>query len=95
LTGFLIHPEKDIFSCSSSFIGDTLPNWDFKKRCQRTYYSSAYSFSTKILYFSIFSGFFPPRSEEIVNVLNKISGYKWPLCRYNKLMLRMLFRGRL
>lgn len=26
---FFIHPEKGIFSCSSSFIGDKPPNWGF------------------------------------------------------------------
>lgn len=26
---FFIHLEKGIFSCSSSFIGDKPPNWDF------------------------------------------------------------------
>lgn len=44
---FFIHPEKGIFSCSSSFIGDKpLPGillMNLLKRCQRKYYSFPYS----------------------------------------------------
>lgn len=72
-----IHPEKVIFSCSSSFIGHKPSNWDFtnelvKEVPENILLLPSFFFSTEALYFRIFSGiFFPPRSKEFVNVLNK------------------------
>lgn len=86
LTAFLLHLEKDTFSCSSSFIGDKPPPWDFtnelvKEVPKNIFLLSLFFLHQNPLLQNFFRIFFLPRSEECVNILNKIFGYLQPLCK--------------
>lgn len=93
---FFIHPEKVIFSCGSSFIGDKPSTWDFTNELAKEVpknillLSLASCSPRKALYFRFFSGFFfLSRSEEVVNDLNKLSGQIQLRCKWNNLMWRV------
>lgn len=93
---FFIPPEKVIVSCGSSVIGDKPSTWDFTNELVKEVPKSILLLSLascsprKALYFRIFSGFFfLPRSEEVVNDLNKLSGPIQLLCKWNNLTWRV------
>lgn len=100
---FFIHPEKVIFSCGSSFIGDKPSTWDFTNELVKEVPKNILLLSFgpappgKLSTSEFFSGFFfLPRSEEVVNDLNKLSGQIQLLCKWNNVesALSLLVRGR-
>lgn len=82
---FFIHPKKHIFPCGSSFINDKAPELELW-RGGREHAKPLLAF----LHFRVLSRLLfslPSRSEEFANVLNKMSGYIQPLCKYSQLMM--------